>query len=335
MSGSNGALVGAHADARPSCGAPQRFLLATHENPDGDALGSLAGMQLVLGRARQGRRRLHGRRTSSRCPTSTASSRSTNLVTEPPADLEERTIVFLDCGNIDRNPADSLKRDGRAHPQHRPPPRQHAVRDGQPRGARGVVHGGDHLGPDARTSGSSRRGRSPRRSTSGSSPTPASSCTRTPGPRAHQMAAELIDAGVDVHAIYRRLFEGVPQGKLELLARGLVERRALRRRAADGHAPERRGLRRRPAPTRATPRASSTTCARSRAPRSPASCATSRATASSGRKVSLRATDDRVDVSAIARAQGGGGHRRAAGFSTTMDYPQLVEFLRASLAEQL
>ena len=35
-----------------------------------------------------------------------------NLVTEPPADLEERTIVFLDCGNIDRNPADSLKREG-------------------------------------------------------------------------------------------------------------------------------------------------------------------------------------------------------------------------------
>ena len=40
------------------------------------------------------------------------------------------------------------------------------------------------------------------------------------------MAAELIGAGIDVHAIYRRLYEGVPQGKLELLARGLsaVER---------------------------------------------------------------------------------------------------------------
>ncbi len=35
-------------------------------------------------------------------------------------------------------------------------------------------------------------------------------------------------------------------------------------------------------------------------------------------KVSLRATDDDVDVSIIARAQGGGGHRRAAGFSTTL-----------------
>ena len=42
------------------------------------------------------------------------------------------------------------------------------------------------------------------------------------GPRAHEMAAELIAGGVDAHAIYRRLYEGIPQGKLELLARGLT-----------------------------------------------------------------------------------------------------------------
>ena len=53
------------------------------------------------------------------------------------------------------------------------------------------------------------------------------------------------------------------------------------------------------------------------------------------RKVSLRATDGRVDVSAIARSQGGGGHRRAAGFSTDLDFPELVEILRAELARQL
>ena len=53
------------------------------------------------------------------------------------------------------------------------------------------------------------------------------------------------------------------------------------------------------------------------------------------RKVSLRATDDRIDVSKIARAQGGGGHRRAAGFSTDLDFPELVAFLRGALAEQL
>jgi len=56
---------------------------------------------------------------------------------------------------------------------------------------------------------------------------------------------------------------------------------------------------------------------------------------SAKRKVSLRATDDRIDVSKIARAQGGGGHRRAAGFSTDLDFPELVQFLRGALAEQL
>ena len=51
--------------------------------------------------------------------------------------------------------------------------------------------------------------------------------------------------------------------------------------------------------------------------------------------VSVGATDDRIDVSRIARAGGGGGHRRAAGFSTDLGYPELVEFLRSELARQL
>ena len=53
------------------------------------------------------------------------------------------------------------------------------------------------------------------------------------------------------------------------------------------------------------------------------------------RKVSLRATDDDVDVSRIARAQGGGGHRRAAGFSTSLAVAELMAFLRAEIAAQL
>ena len=44
------------------------------------------------------------------------------------------------------------------------------------------------------------------------------------GPRAHEMAAELLERGLDAHAIYRRLYEEVPQGKLDLLARGLSSR---------------------------------------------------------------------------------------------------------------
>jgi phosphoesterase RecJ-like protein len=52
-------------------------------------------------------------------------------------------------------------------------------------------------------------------------------------------------------------------------------------------------------------------------------------------KVSLRATDDDVDVSIIARAQGGGGHRRAAGFTTSLPESELIGFLRGAIAAQL
>ena len=37
----------------------------------------------------------------------------------------------------------------------------------------------------------------------------------------------------------------------------------------------------------------------------------------------------------IAREQGGGGHKRAAGFGTDMPYPEIVEFVRAEVAKQL
>jgi phosphoesterase RecJ-like protein len=49
----------------------------------------------------------------------------------------------------------------------------------------------------------------------------------------------------------------------------------------------------------------------------------------------MRSTDGRVDVSAIARSQGGGGHRRAAGFGTDLEYEQIVEFLVAEIDSQL
>ncbi|MES1194159.1 MAG: DHHA1 domain-containing protein, partial [Solirubrobacterales bacterium] len=53
------------------------------------------------------------------------------------------------------------------------------------------------------------------------------------------------------------------------------------------------------------------------------------------KKVSLRSTDGEVDVSAIARAGGGGGHRQAAGFTTELGDDELVAFLREQIAAQL
>src|SRR6201991_4868934 len=154
------------------------------------------------------------------------------------------------------------------------------------------------------------------------------------GPRAHEMAAELMEQGVDAHAIYRRLYEGIPQGKLDLLARGLsnVER-------FDG------GLLTVTHLTREDYRATGADESYSEGVvdhlRSVAGTAVAGlvrdqlSDTSPQRKVSLRATDDRIDVSAIARAGGGGGHRRAAGFSTALELPALIEFLRAQVASQL
>ena len=80
---------------------------------------------------------------------------------EPPADVVDRTLVFLDCGNIDRMPVEFLQRDGAPHPEHRPPPRQHPLRHRQRRRHRGLLHGRDRARGDQapRRRGDARRSR--------------------------------------------------------------------------------------------------------------------------------------------------------------------------------
>ena len=155
------------------------------------------------------------------------------------------------------------------------------------------------------------------------------------GTRAHVMAAELIDAGVAVHDIYHRLYEGIPYGKLELLARGLahVER-------YDGGALTLTHLSAADyLETSAEENYSEGVVDHLRSVEGTAVAGLVRDLLGEGqegrRKVSLRATDGRVDVSRIARAQGGGGHRQAAGFSTEMPWEELVRFLRDEVAAQL
>ena len=45
------------------------------------------------------------------------------------------------------------------------------------------------------------------------------------------------------------------------------------------------------------------------------------------RRISLRASNDELDVSAIARKSGGGGHRQAAGFSSDASVDEITDFL--------
>ena len=331
MSGSNGSSP-ARTQMLDELRGAQRFLLATHENPDGDALGSLAGMQPGL--AGLGKDAVaYMAPDEFPLPYEYRFIQIENLVTEPPADLEDRTIVFLDCGNIDRNPADSLKREG-AHilnvDHHH---------DNTQFGTVNLVVPEASCTAEVIWDLTKDLGAELTRPIAealyvGLVTDTGKFMYENTGPAAHQMAAELIEAGVDVHAIYRRIFEGVPQGKLELLARGLanVER------FDDGLLTVTHLSSEDYAATGADASYSEGVVDHLRALEGTAVAGLIRDLPGNGeqrRKVSLRATDDRVDVSAIARSQGGGGHRRAAGFSTTMDYPQLVEVLRASLAEQL
>jgi len=155
------------------------------------------------------------------------------------------------------------------------------------------------------------------------------------GPRAHLMAADLLEAGVDVPAVYRRLYEDMPEGKLALLALALGQIQrfdsgeltlvALSARdfeVADAEESYSEGI-----------------IDQLRALEATKVAVLVRELSSGERKgqhkVSLRATDDDVDVSVIARAQGGGGHRRAAGFSTSLAPEDLVSFLREAIAAQL
>ena len=130
------------------------------------------------------------------------------------------------------------------------------------------------------------------------------------------MAADLLEHGVDVHEIFRRLYENVPFAKLQLLARVLsrIER------YDDGRLTISYILRADYEETGADENYSEGIVDHIRALEGRSSAALVREQLKEGRdgvmKVSLRASADEVDVSVIAREEGGGGHRQAAGFST-------------------
>jgi bifunctional oligoribonuclease and PAP phosphatase NrnA len=312
----------------------RKVIVVTHENLDGDALGSLIAMQEIL--AAQGRDSLMFIDSGEfPLPKEYRFFELSGLVQTPPDDLEERTIVFLDCGNLERNPAEAFRHPG-AHivniDHHHDNTRFGTVNYVLPEasctaeivwdlmpglGVTATLNIAEALYVGLITD----TGRFMYENT---------------GPRAHLMAADLIESGVDVHEIYRRVYEGTPYGKLALLARGLAKVARY-----DGGRLTVTELDARDfAESDAEESYSEGVIDHLRAVEGTAVAALIRARMGDidgglPRKVSLRASDDRVDVSAIARVQGGGGHRQAAGFSTSMEWDELVEFLRREVAEQL
>jgi len=310
----------------------RRFVLAAHESPDGDAIGSLVAMQGIL-TALGKDSEMFISPDDLPLPREYRFFSLDGLIQSPPEDIAQRTVIFLDCGNIDRNSASVLRNGAHLlnidhhHDNTRFGTLNHVV---------------DSASCTAEIVWDLMHGLAVQASRDVAEALYIGLVTDTgrfmyenTGPRAHLMAAELIEAGVDVANVYRQLYEGLPLGKLTLLGVALGQLKrfdsgelTLASLSAEDFAQ-----------ADAEESYSEGIIDQLRALQGTKVAALVRELSSGERKgqhkVSLRATDDDVDVSIIARAQGGGGHRRAAGFSTTLEADELIAFLREAIAAQL
>ena len=309
-----------------------RFLLTTHENPDGDALGSLLAMDAILGALGKDSVMFLGAKEFP-LPVEYRFLPLEEVFHEPPADLTDRVVIFLDCGNIDRMPVDFLKRDGAKLlniDHHHDNTRFGTVNlvDVEASCTAEIVYElAGMLGVDL----------TPEIANAlyvGLITDTGKFMYENTDARSHRMAAALVEAGVDINDTYRRLYEHVPIEKLKLVARALdgIELHddgalAVTYISADDYKE-----------TGASEVLTEGIIDHLRTLDGTVAVAVVRDQADGGkaaRKVSLRSADSRIDVSAIARKHGGGGHRRAAGFGTDLSFEEVVKFLRSEVGAQL
>ena len=312
--------------------AGDRFLLTTHENPDGDALGSLLATHRILEALGKDSVMFLAAKEFP-LPVEYRFLPLEEVFHEPPADISDRIVIFLDCGNIDRMPVDFLQNsDNRVIniDHHHDNTRFGTINlvDVEASCTAEIVFDlagllGVELTPEIANALYvalvTDTGKFMYENTDA---------------RSHRMAAGLIEAGVEVNDVYRRLYEHAPMEKLKLLARALerIERRddgrlAVTYISSDDYRS-----------TGASEALTEGVIDHLRTIDGTVVAAVVRDQGESGRaarKVSMRSTDGRVDVSAIARVHGGGGHRRAAGFGTDLPYEQVVEFLVGEIETQL
>ncbi|MET0200839.1 MAG: bifunctional oligoribonuclease/PAP phosphatase NrnA [Gaiellaceae bacterium] len=301
-----------------------RFLLVTHENPDGDALGSLLATKLALdAMGKDSEMYLYG---DAPLPREYGFMPLGGLRRELPDDAGERVLVALDCANESRmGPLPELLE---RSPLTLDIDHHH---DNSRFGDVNLVVG------DASSTGEVLRDIFAELDVALTpeiaealyiavvTDTGRFQYTNTT-PKALRLAAELVEAGANVHRVFQGVYESVEFAKLKLLARALERAQVyeggrlvvsylLQDDFTDLNAPEAysegiidylravegaemAALIREP-PRREGPR----------------------------RRVSLRASNDELDVSAIARKSDGGGHRQAAGFSSDASVEEITDFI--------
>jgi phosphoesterase RecJ-like protein len=312
--------------------AHDRFLLTAHEGPDGDALGSLLGMHHLLTKLGKDSVMFLAAKEFP-LPIEYRFLPLEEVFHEAPADMADRTIVFLDCGNIDRMPVEFLTAGG-----HRKLNIDHH-HDNTRFGDVNLVCPGASCTAEivydiAHVLGVPVDAEMAMPLYVGLITDTGKFMYENTNAHTHRVAAELIDAGVNVDDTYRRLYEHVPIEKLRLVARALDgigrhcdDRLVVSYITAEDYAA-----------TGSGEEMTEGVIDHLRSIDGIKVAAVIRDLGNRGRaarKASLRSSEGDVDVSAIARKQGGGGHKRAAGFSTDDDLPTLVDFLCGEVTAQL
>jgi bifunctional oligoribonuclease and PAP phosphatase NrnA len=308
-----------------------RFLITTHENPDGDALGSILAMKLALQQlGKDGFLYLSG---TIPLPHEYDFMSLDGLSRQAPPDTAERVVLALDCANERRTGPDSGLLDAAPlvididhhHDNTRFGDVNLVVPDASSTGE--ILYDLFHeLGIEVTPEIAEAlyialvtdTGRFQYTNTT---------------PKALRMAAELVEAGANVHQVFQDVYENVAFAKIKLLARALEKARVyeggrlivadLARddfASAGAEEPFAEGI---IDYLRAVEGAEIVALIREPPTQNGPT-----------RRVSLRTRAEGVDVSAIARKSGGGGHRQAAGFSSEASTDEIVDFIRREFLAQ-
>jgi phosphoesterase RecJ-like protein len=306
-----------------------RFLVVTHENPDGDALGSM--LAAGLGLEALGKDVVMYLSGSAPTPAEYRFLDLSDVLRALPDDLDERVLLAVDCANERRIGETDTGVDGAKLVLN-------------------VDHHHDNSGfgnvnlivADASSTSEIVRDILGELDVA---LTPDIAAALYVGlvtdtgrfqysnttPKALRLAAELVEAGADVHGIFRHVYETVQFAKLKLLARAL-ERAQLFEGGrlvvsylvkddfgdVGAEEPYSEGI----IDSLRAVEGSEMVALIREPPRNEGPA----------RRISLRSSHDEVDVSAIARKEGGGGHRQAAGFSSERPIAEIIEFIRSEFA---
>ena len=302
----------------------ERFVVATHENPDGDALGSALAVTLALRQlGKDVEMFLYG---SAPLPREYSFMELGPMRRDLPSDVASRVLVAVDCAKADRLGAD---------------PRILS----EPELVVDIDHHHDNtrfgdvnlIVPDASSTGEVLRDvfreLDVELTPELAEPLYIAVVTDTgrfqytnTTPKALRLAAELVEAGADVHRVFQGVYESIEFAKLKLLARALDRAKIYE----GGRVVVSYLLRTDFGEVGAAEAYSEGIIDYLRAVEGAELAVLIREPPRDGgptRRVSLRSSIDELDVSAIARKSEGGGHRQAAGFSSERSIEEITQFV--------